>query len=216
MKRTTRWMVAVAETLVAVVAIQLLYFAVFVTAGSMPSTMWADAILVYDGDPSRIPAAMLEAREIQCPRLVISSNETGLIRRLRRQGPVPHRGSVTIVPGATTTVENARFSVPVVKGVMVGNPSTMSSGFGRKAPSRVVLMTSWYHLPRAYFLTRLYAVGSGVRWDFVSTEPVPDEWWKHWELWEEFPKFWGSLGRVCLAVLGITNWPRPAGYAKAQ
>jgi uncharacterized SAM-binding protein YcdF (DUF218 family) len=190
--------------LLVVALIQLLYFSSVIVAGTMPCTIRADAILVYDGDPARIPAAMLEAREIQCPRVVISSNQIGLIRRLRKQGPVAYRGSVTIVPGASTTVENARFSVPVVKGVLVGSPG-----------KRVLLMTSWYHLPRAYFLTRLYSFGSGITWDYVSTEPVPVGWWKRQDFRAEFPKFWGSLVRVGLAAVGITGLVRPMTDALA-
>jgi hypothetical protein len=55
--------------------------------------------------------------------------------------------------------------MPVVKEMLRG-----SSG------RRVRLVTSWFHLPRAYFLTRLYSFGSGIEWDYASAEPNPPAW----------------------------------------
>ena len=102
--------------------------------------------------------------------------------------------------------------MPVVREML--GPSTGSSGYGRKAPLRALLVTSWYHLPRACFLARLYSVGSGIEWDYASAEPKPAGWWKRPEVRSELLRFWGSLGRVALALVGIENWPRPAGMPR--
>ena len=79
---------------------------------------------------------------------------------------------------------------------------------------RALLVTSWYHLPRAYFLTRLYSFGAGIAWDYVGAEPNPPGWWKRPEFRSELVRFWGSIGRVCLAMVGVNNWPRPAGMPR--
>jgi hypothetical protein len=178
-----------------------------------------DVVLVYDGDSANIPAGFREATRFHCPRLVFSSMRKAYIQETSKTSHARYSGSVTIVGGASkagvpttgvvggawTTDQDARLTVPVVK-------SLLCESVGKK----VLLVTSWYHLPRAYFLTRLYLLGSGITLDCVPSNKAPAKWWRSPDLRREFPKFWGSLFRAGLALVGIQNWPRPSGYPKGR
>jgi len=76
------------------------------------------------------------------------------------------------------------------------------------------LNTDFGHLNRLILLVRLHAIGSGIEWDYASAEPNPLGWWKRSEVRSELLRFWGSLGRVALALVGIDNWPRAAGVPR--
>ena len=73
-----------------------------------------------------------------------------------------------------------------------------------------------YHLPWALLVTRLYLLGSGIDVMRVSAEVRPKGWWWDRQLWREIPRMWGTALRVALAVVGIENWPRPAGMLLCQ
>jgi len=154
-----------------------------------------NAVVVYGGDSARIPAGFRVAEKVSARWIFFSGSEEAAIREGRRR--MPRGCSVRIVGEAYTTDQNARTVVPVLKKLKIRS---------------AVLVTSWYHLPRAYFLTRLYLLGSGITLDMASADSVPAEWWKRPDLLREFPRFWGSLFRVGLSLFGIHNWPRPAGY----
>ncbi len=97
---------------------------------------------------------------------------------------IPKSLKVTIDSSGRTTDANARHSAAFIR----------ANGF-----KRVLLVTAWFHEPRALFLTRFYLGGSGVSVTACSSEPVPAGWWRRGEFWAEIFKFWGSLGRVILA-----------------
>jgi uncharacterized SAM-binding protein YcdF (DUF218 family) len=178
---------------------KLLYFGAMIASEHSPKNKNADVVLVYAGDPNRIPVGFQLADKISARWLVYSGRAED-IRAYRRQHRIPSGCAVQVVDGTYTTDQNARRSIPVVKSLLRGSDS-----------KRVLLVTSWYHMPRAYFLTRLYAISSGITLDYAPAEPIPTGWWKRPELRSELLRFWGSLMRVGLAVFGIENWPRPAG-----
>jgi hypothetical protein len=159
-----------------------------------------DLVLVYEGNLANVPAGFREATRLHCPQIVFSSMRKGYIQTCTNTTHPRYSGSVTIIGGAWTTDQDARLTVPVVKTLLRGN-----------AGKHVLLVTSWYHMPRAYFLTRLYLLGSGITLDRAPSNIAPVKWWKSSDLRWEFPKFWGSLFRVGLSLSGIQNWPRPAG-----
>jgi len=191
-------------TLLAVFFAQLLFFCSIIGAEASHGDKRVDLVLAFDGDPGRIPAAFREARKTESPRIVFSSSQKAYIEAYPKMSRKRYHGLVSVVGGAYTTDQNARTAMPVVREMLRG-----SSG------RRALLVTSWYHLPRAYFLTRLYSVGSGIEWSYASAEPIPPGWWKRPEVRSELLRFWGSMGRVCLAAVGITDWPRPAGMPAA-
>jgi len=177
------------------IACQALYFSWIVMAIRGNRPLIGDAVVVYGGDPSRIPAGFRVAEEVSARWIVFSGSDDAAIREGRRR--MTGRCSVQVVGGAYTTDQNARTVVPVLK---------------KAGVKSAILVTSWYHLPRAYFLTRLYAIGSGIEWSYASAEPVPAKWWRRPEFLREFPRFWGSLFRVGLSLVGVHNWPRPSGF----
>ena len=183
--------------LVSLVFIQLLYMTIIILKTSTyPSTSELfDTVLVYDGAGDRRDLASFNlASRLHVRNLIISSfrpnDEIGYFKVKSTEIAI----NIMIEKNSLTTDQNARYSIPILK--------------MQKAKS-VVLLTSWYHMPRSYLLTRLYSIGSGIHWVCVSAEPLPKEWWKQKELLVELYKFWGSLGRVVLATTGIENWPVP-------
>jgi len=103
-----------------------------------------------------------------------------------------------------------------LKEVIVDNTAWTTDQNARRATEfirkggykRVVLDVAWFHLPRALFLTRLYLLGSGAEITPCSKTPLPDHWWNYWLFHREIFKFWGSLGRVALASIGIETGPK--------
>ncbi len=94
---------------------------------------------------------------------------------------------VVLDPNAFTTDQNARHAAAYLRS---------------KGLHHVELVTSWFHMPRALFLTRIYLWGTGVEVDPLWAEPIPEHWWKAGRFWLEGLKFWGSLMRVVLAEFG--------------
>ncbi len=93
---------------------------------------------------------------------------------------------------ATTTVQNA----------------SIASAFIRKGGYKKVLLdVDWFHLPRSLFLTRLYLLGGGVEVIPCMKTPLPNRWWSNRDFHVELYKFWGSLGRVGLALVGFETGP---------
>ena len=207
---------------------QILYFGWIITGSQRFQTQPQDAVLVYGGDPGRIPSGFQFAEMTKAKYLVFSINDKEASFRKEIANLRSRTGcSVRMVAGALTTDQDARLTIPVLKSLLSRSPK-----------KRVLFITSWYHLPRAYFLTRLYSLdipplgvihniiefffptinlpfGSGIEWHYCSAEPVPTGWWKRPEVRMEMVKFWGSLGRVVLASVGITNWP-PVGSVRPQ
>jgi len=67
----------------------------------------------------------------------------------------------------------------------------------------VVLVTSWSHMPRALFLALFYLLVSSVKVYPFPADNAPSDWWRERIFRREYLKFWGSLGRVALATIGI-------------
>jgi uncharacterized SAM-binding protein YcdF (DUF218 family) len=186
------WMV-LAGVVVAVVG-QALYFGWIVMGIRGDRVRVGVAVVVYGGDPVRIPAGFRMAEKVSARWIVFSGSDEAGIREGRRR--MPRGCSIRIVGGAYTTDQNARTVVPVMK---------------KAGVKSAILVTSWYHMPRAYCLTRLYLLGSGITLDCAPAEPVPSRWWHQNDLLREFPRFWGSLFRAGLSLFGVHNWPRPSG-----
>ena len=100
----------------------------------------------------------------------------------------PGPAKILLEGKATTTDQNARFTAPMIRKLPVKN---------------ILLVTSWFHMPRALFLTRFYLLGSMVKVYPFSADNPPIGWWKENIFWQEYLKFWGSLGRVILATVNI-------------
>lgn len=95
----------------------------------------------------------------------------------RQFGP-PKRAKILLEPDARTTAQNARFVARLIRDHDIKS---------------VMVLTSWWHLPRALFLTKLALMGQGVRVDGIAVGSPVEQEWKEAELWMELLRFWGSL-----------------------
>jgi uncharacterized SAM-binding protein YcdF (DUF218 family) len=149
-----------------------------------------DAVLVYGGAMNRDVQGLKVANRFNIP-LFVSDPFGGPEDFQEKIGPA--QVLVTVDHFARTTDQNARNAVEFLK---KGNYH------------HALLVTSWFHQPRALFLTRLYLLGSSIDVEPYFFESVPANYWAQSDFWEEMVKFWGSLGRVALASVGIVTGPR--------
>jgi hypothetical protein len=63
-------------------------------------------------------------------------------------------------------------------------------------------------MPRALFLSRVYFWRSGIVVQPYFFEKIPKNVYVLPDYWLELIRFWGSLGRVALASIGIVTGPR--------
>ena len=174
-------------TVLIILIIQFIYYAKMMQAsGTLPAPV--DMVLVYSIDPVRIPAGISLAR--QCQSIYFMVSDRGLCDfqdEIKLYGR-PGSAQILLDGKATTTDQNARFTAPMIRKLQV---------------KTVLLVTSWYHMPRALFLARLYLLGSSVKVYPFPADAAPIDWWRECIFWKEYLKFWGSLGRVGLAVIGV-------------
>jgi uncharacterized SAM-binding protein YcdF (DUF218 family) len=108
----------------------------------------ADLIVVFPGAPERIAAGFLLAREGYAPHLAITGKNVKSLKYYAGKYGLP--STVRPVGNCTTrtTFEDALCARNVVK----------QHGFGS-----IILVTSSYHIPRAYFLLRVLTSGMDVK-----------------------------------------------------
>jgi len=146
-----------------------------------------DAIVVFGGDKARLSAGLKILAGTKCGFIVYSDfpDEIAGVRRIL--SGTPPAAQVLFVP-AFTTVDNARNCMATVR----------SRGW-----RKIVLVTSWYHVPRARLLTSFFSAGSGVDVETVASEAVPKAWYAERKFWLEWLKVWGSFGRILVGFRGI-------------
>lgn len=143
----------------------------------------ADAIVVFSGTSARFKAGYELAKSDLAPHLIVSPANTKLLKRLRQQYGLPASVENIVEDKARTTFENALFTQKLVA----------AKGF-----NNVILVTSFYHMPRAYLLLRLVLSGSDVT---IQTFQVKDEERSRWQqimthkklFHNEMVELWGSL-----------------------
>ena len=152
-----------------------------------------DVVVVYGGEARRFPAALRLAQSLRKPLYMTGAPDEAAAARKQ----IPEGFNQATLDGTTlTTDQNARRAAAFIR----------SGGY-----KRAVLVTSWFHEPRALFLTRLYLWGTGVQVEPDPVSPVPSGWWREGLFWIETAKFWGSLGRVLLHSIGLGPPAREAG-----
>jgi uncharacterized SAM-binding protein YcdF (DUF218 family) len=154
---------------------------------SRPASPNCGGVLVYGGEAWRFPAALQRARALQVP-LYMTGAPMEIAQAKGEISPGP--ADVQFDSQAYTTDQNARHAAAYLK----------SGGF-----HHVELVTSWFHEPRALFLTRLYLLGTGIKVEPYWPEPIPGNWWKEKLFWVEWIKGWGSLARVLLYQVGVKS-----------
>jgi uncharacterized SAM-binding protein YcdF (DUF218 family) len=186
MKKTLLWVLVLGVSLL---TLQAAYFtSVYDHLPSAPGP--AGLVLVYSGGKDRVSFASRWKETPNPPRFLFSGWDYQRTSLLKNLG-LPE-GRVLVEDQARTTDQNARFCSPMIRSLGI---------------RQVLLALPWYHLPRALFLTRLYLLGSGISVSPFATSALPAGWWGNPHFRLEMVKFWGSLGRVLLSLLGITGWP---------
>jgi uncharacterized SAM-binding protein YcdF (DUF218 family) len=163
---------------------QAAYFLFIFQSSRRPPVPECDGVLAYGGLPWRFSAAFQRAQSLHRPLYL-----SGAPSEIEGSGikPLASPIQVTLDSKAYTTDQNARHAAAYLR----------SNGV-----HRVELVTSWFHMPRALFLTRMYLWGTPVEVDPYWAEPIPAGWWKVGYFWIEWVKFWGSLVRVFFAEFG--------------
>lgn len=147
-----------------------------------------ELLAVFGGDPDRAKVAIDMARQGIGQAIVISDSDQWQLRSFFSRFGSPGQARVLVEPLARTTDQNARLVGRIIR---------------REGFRRVLLITSWYHLPRAYLLLRLELLGAGVKVDLMSAEETPDDFYSRPEFREELVKLWGSLGRWGKSLLRV-------------
>jgi DUF218 domain len=138
----------------------------------------ADMLAVYGGMQAREDAAWVVEREGQFRYLVFSDSSAQEVAAMRRQHRAPRSARILLEPNARTTAQNARYVAQVLR------------DHGCRS---VLVISSWWHLPRALFLTHLALLGSGVDIAGLASESPPPRIWSDPNVWLECMRFWGSL-----------------------
>ena len=164
-----------------------------------------DVVLVHGGRMNRSVKGLKLANQLKVPLFVSEvyggpkdfqqkiGRQPGLNVGLAQPNRAPRQETSVQVPitvdhFAKTTDQNARNAVRFLK---------------NGSYHRALLVTNWYHMPRAVFLTRVYLWGSSIHIEPYYFESVPKNIFVEPDFWAEMFRFWGSLVRVALAEIGF-------------
>jgi uncharacterized SAM-binding protein YcdF (DUF218 family) len=152
---------------------------------SDPALEKADLIVVFTGEHGRVEQAFRLAGEGYGSRLVVSSAPSGRVRYYLAKRGGGSNFKTIIEDESRTTFENALYTRKIIT---------------RHGIRSVILVTSWDHMPRSYFLLKILSLGSGLQIQRcrVPTGPVNEVNWHRSALgWKrahnEMIELWGSL-----------------------
>ncbi len=145
-----------------------------------------DLVCSFGGMNDRVELAERYCQRGQGRAFVASDADQAEVAAYFKSYGRPGNAEVILEPYARTTDENARLVARIIR----------TRNF-----HSVLLVTSWYHLPRAYLLLRLGLVGSGVQVAAAPAENLPPDFWNDPRFRIEFPKLWGSLARWTKSLL---------------
>jgi hypothetical protein len=167
-------------------ALQAAYFALSLFfQPTQPSGTPRDALIVYGGGPGRLEAGMAWLKRGDAPVLVYSNVPGAMDWAFDGFPKNQDTAGVLFVP-ALSTSQNARNCMAFARA---------------RGWRRVILVTGWYHLPRARLLTWIYSRRSGIDVESVASAAVPPDWYREGLFWMEWPKLWGSLGQVIVGSM---------------
>jgi hypothetical protein len=145
-----------------------------------------DLLAVFGGDPDRVRLAIQLGQEGVGTAFVVSDSNSEQMKKYFQTFGMPGNAKIILEPYARTTDQNARMVSKIIR----------AQGF-----QKILLVTSWFHQPRAYLLLRLGLLGSGCDVRVKSSEPTPADFYFTPEFQMELFKFWGSLGRWTKSIL---------------
>ena len=153
----------------------------------------ADLIIVNQGSNGRSRVAYDLVNKSYASVLVISPANSSLLKRYERIYRSKKAIQYIIEDKARTTFENALYTSQIIK---------------QHDFEKVILVTSWNHMPRSYLLLELMLFGTQTQ---IQRQNVPTgrlnriNWFYHtvgWKMiYNEIVEFWGSLieyTRYCL------------------
>ena len=129
-----------------IIIVESLYFHHILSKSN--TTERADLIVVFAGDPKRIEAGYDLTRRGYAPYLIISPADGKKLKTYGKKYGLPKSVTYIVEDKARTTFENAVHTRQII--------------FEKEFDS-VILVTSFYHMPRSFFLLRTLLVGSNVR-----------------------------------------------------
>lgn len=138
----------------------------------------ADMLAVYGGLPIRYEAGWSLERQGRFGTLVFSDASADYVSQMEARHGSPLRARLLMEPRARTTAQNARYVARLA----------LDQGC-----ASVLIVTSWWHLPRALFLTDIAFLGSGVRVAGWAVDAPLGSAWGDPRVWLECLRFWGSL-----------------------
>jgi len=149
----------------------------------------ADVIVVFDGDSDRIKAGCELADSGYAPYLIISPASEKKLNNYRKKYNQSSVVKYIIEDKARTTAENAVYSGKII---------------AKHQFKSVILVTSFYHLPRSCFLLKTVLAGSKVKVGTVGVaekpmNPLDLQSWRGIKImYNEIVKLWGSAGELLL------------------
>jgi len=159
-----------------VLVLQCLWFAY---AWNLPQPELRAALLaVYGGKPERYESAWDVERRGTFQAMVFSDASPGFVSEMVLKNGPPRHARLLLEPRARTTAQNARYVAALI---------------GSNRLHSVLVLTSWWHVPRALLLTRLASGGTGVKVTAMACDGGPQRQWNDPDVWLEFFRMWGSL-----------------------
>jgi uncharacterized SAM-binding protein YcdF (DUF218 family) len=135
-------------------------------------------LAAYGGLTARYEAAWSLERQGRFGYLVFSDASADFVSQMEARHGAPLRARLLMEPRARTTAQNARYVARLA----------LAQGC-----TSILVVTSWWHLPRALFLTRIAFLGSGVRIAGYAVGAPSGSVWDDPRVWLECFRFWGSL-----------------------
>ena len=165
------------------------WYGIIRKAQELPFPTSADVVMVYTGEGGRIEEGMRLAQELKPAWFFVSLTS---IQEMNYHRVAKVLGATRVEADFTarTTDGNARAAAAFLRG---------------RGIRRVVLVSSWFHLPRAYLLTRMYLAGSGIRLRVHAAAPAPRRFILRGVFWQEYLKFYGSLCRIVLHAMRVRS-----------
>ncbi len=150
------------------------------------SLVKADAIVVFQGENDRIDNGYVLANSGLADYLIVSPATDEILQENEKKHSFENGIEYIIESRARTTFENALHT----KNLIIEHRLTS-----------IILVTTFDHMPRSYFLLRMLLLGSGIRIQVYKTGETFAEsstWMrpagKKKRIYNEMLKLWGSIG----------------------
>ncbi len=171
----------VSVTLVSIVQFGIFYALSIQSDNLVP----VDAVVVFSGSFHRVMSGIQLVNHHFAPALLITPATQSKVSQYGGQYPINENVEVLIEPNARTTYENAYYASRIIK---------------EKGYRNVILVTSEYHMPRAYLLFKCAVIGHDVS---IQRAPVASPFLLKSAgmsrtglskmLYNEIIQFWGSM-----------------------